>query len=227
MSNSVKHIYALSAIIFLLAFTNAHAQFKKVENLPKYDKQRVHFGFLLGVNVSDFTVKRVGNFNLNDSLYTLEPNAQTGFNLGIITNLRIGDNFDLRFVPALAFSQRNIDYTFYVQGVAQKVTTKKIESTLLEFPLLVKFKSNRVNNYRIYVVGGGMFTLDMVSQAKVNDPTLKLVKLNRQDYGYVIGVGFDFYMEMFKFSPELTMYHGIKNIKASDPLVYSTSIDHQ
>ncbi|MBL0339505.1 MAG: PorT family protein [Bacteroidetes bacterium] len=219
-----KLLFAALFLLFVLIGSNASAQRKKVQNLPKYDKQIVHFGFLLGINKTDFVIKRIPDFNKLDSLYVVESVGQTGFNLGIIANLRLAENFDLRFVPALAFSQRNLEYTFYDNGI-KSTTIKAIESTFLEFPLDLKFKSNRINNYRAYVIVGGKYSIDMVSQAKVESVDKDFVKLKKNDYGYQIGLGFDFYLERFKFSPEIKMYHGLSNLLVDDPKIFSTSLE--
>lgn len=220
---SVRFFIAAGVLFFICC--NGFAQKKKVLNLPKYDKQRIHFGFLLGANKTDFTVKRIGAFNLIDTLYTVEPDGQTGFNLQIVTNLALGNNFDLRFLPGLSFATRNLNYDFiYKSGKKEKVV-KKIESTFLEFPFDVKFKSNRLNNFRMYVLAGVKYSIDMVSQAKVESKDKEFVKLQRQDYGYEIGLGLDFYLPMFKFSPEIKMYHGLRNLLVHDKLVYSRSLD--
>lgn len=205
-------------------FSGAVAQRNKVENLPKYDKQRIHFGFMLGLNKTDFVVTRIGEFNHLDSLYTVEVVPTSGFNLGIVTNLRLHENFDLRFVPDLAFSERDLVYTFYLNGIESSKTTKKIESTFLEFPLELKFKSNRVGNYRVYVLGGAKYSIDMVSQEKVANKDRDFVRLSRNDYGYTIGGGFDFYMELFKLSIEGKMYHGVKDLLVPDPKIFSSSL---
>ncbi len=215
----------LPAVFMVIVFANpAESQRRKVQNLPKYDKQRVHFGFLLGINVTDFKIKRIPRFNSLDSLFVVESSSQTGFNIGIVANLKLAENFDLRFLPDLSFSQRNLEYTFQ-EGNSSTTVIKKIESTFLEFPLDLKFKSNRVNNYRAYVVVGGRYTIDMVSQAKVQNQDKDFVKLRKNDYGYQVGFGFDFYMERFKLSPEIKMYHGLQNLLVDDPKIFSTSLD--
>ncbi|HRB39036.1 MAG TPA: PorT family protein, partial [Bacteroidia bacterium] len=75
------------------------------------------------------------------------------------------------------------------------------------------------------VLGGVKYSIDMVSQAKVKAKDKEYVKLQRNDYGYEIGVGCDFYLPMFKFSPEIKMYHGLRNLLVKDDLVYSKSLD--
>jgi hypothetical protein len=81
-----------------------------------------------------------------------------------------------------------------------------------------------VNNYRVYVVAGVKYGIDMVSQAKVENKDKQFVKLQKNDYGYQIGFGFDFYLERFKFSPEIKMYNGVRNLLVDDSAIYSTSL---
>ncbi len=222
--NPVKKIQNVIFTILYLLCVNSHAQYQKIENLPKYDRQKFHFGFSLGVNTSDFEVVKVGNFQNFDSLYILDNIKQTGFNLSIVSDLHMGDNFDLRFLPGLSFAQRNLVYTFYNNNIKGEETKKEIESTFLQLPVFLKFKSERVNNFRAYVLAGVEYNIDMVSQAKVRNKDKDFVKLKRNDYGYSIGVGFDFYMEMFKFSPEVRMFNGIPNLKVADETIYARSL---
>ncbi|MFN5347734.1 MAG: porin family protein [Bacteroidota bacterium] len=217
---------ALFFLIFLFITASsetANAQRIIVKNQEKYDKQWIHFGFLLGTNKTNFKVSRAENLLQNDSVRFLSADGQTGFDLGIISNLRIADNFDLRFTPMLAFSQRNMNYNMTLKVAGSNIVTKKIESTFIQFPLLVKFKSNRVNNYRFYVLGGAKYMIDLVSQAAVENDE-QLVKLKKYDYGYEIGFGMDLYLPLFKFAPEIKMYQGIPNILANDNAVYTTSL---
>jgi hypothetical protein len=228
ISNSRNSRFAFCLIIFfsaIISFHDASAQKKKVLNNPKYDKQKIHFGFLLGENQTDFVIHRIGTFNLIDTLYTVESQAQTGFNLQIVTNLRMGENFDLRFLPGLAFATRNLNYDFIHTIGTHETVVKKIESTFLEFPVDVKFKSDRLNNFRLYVLAGVKYSIDMVSQAAVQAKDKEFVKLQKHDYGYEVGFGMDFYLAMFKFSPEIKMYHGVRNLLVKDNLIYSQSLD--
>jgi hypothetical protein len=208
----------------LLSAQKSYGQRPKVKNLPAYDRQRIHFGFLLGINVTDFKIKRIPDFNSSDTLFRVESDKQSGFNIGIIANMRLNELFALRFAPDLAFSQRNLNYTFYDANQPLEVV-KEIESTFLQFPFDLMLKSKRVNNYRMYVLAGIRYNIDMVSQEKVQNKDKDFVKLLRNDYGYQIGAGFDFYMERFKFGTEIKMYHGFRNLLVEDPAIYSSSLD--
>ncbi|MGI8892074.1 MAG: porin family protein [Bacteroidia bacterium] len=212
-------------IIFLLLGNVALAQKPWIKNLPDYDKQRLHFGFSVGINYTDFIVTLPGDFKYHDSVYVVESYPQSGLNLGIITNLRLGEYFDLRFVPTLSFASRVLEYSLQYNGIEDDFIIKKVESTFIDLPIYLKFKSERVHNYRFYVLAGGKYTIDLVSQEKVQEEEKQLVKLLRNDYGYEIGVGYDFYFELFKFSPELKFFRGFNNLLVKDDLLINRSID--
>ncbi len=198
---------------------------EKPKNLPKYDKQKIHFGFVLGFNSANFNMTPAADFKLQDSIYSITPMPQGGLNLGILMNLHLGNHFDLRFMPALSFVQRQLLFTYYDPATGRNPTLNKaVESTYLEMPVDLKFKSKRIDNYRLYVLAGFRFQNDMISQAKVKEKDPDIIKLNRKDYGYEIGFGADLYMPFFKFSPEIKMYNGIPNLLVSENTVYSNSL---
>lgn len=220
-----KTKYSLIFIFFILPFISKGQLDNQPVNLPKYDYQKIHFGFALGFNSADFVIKKVANFNLLDSVYSIESSSVGGLNLTILGNIRIGNYFDFRFLPTLSFEQRNLDYTLLYADTNSLMKTKKVESTYLEFPFELKFKSKRVNNYRAYVLAGVKYGIDMVSQAKVKAQDPDVIKLSRSDYGYEVGLGFDFYMTYFKFSPEIKMYTGLKNLIIPENTIFSSPIE--
>ncbi len=204
----------------------APAQRVKAINLPNYDYQPLHFGFLLGTNKADFIVHPNANLAGLDSVYVLESTPQSGFNLGIISNLRLGEYADLRFIPSLAFATRNLEYTF--KSTKGDIKRKKaVESTFVEFPLDLKLKSARSNNFRAYILVGGKYSIDIASQKDVKSELLTdaIVKLRKNDFYYSVGIGFDFYQKYFKFSPELKYSFGIRDLLIRDSNVFANSID--
>lgn len=235
----VIRIVLFALISLCLYSTEAEAQVfnRKFSNdrqkrLPKYDRQRMHFGFTLGMNNTNFRVRNVDNIQQYDSVFVIDPKGQMGFNLGIITDMRIGQHFNLRFIPDLSFVDRKLQYTLSTIDTAniQVVRTEeqKIESVFLEFPLSLKFKSVRINdgNWRVYVLGGGKFMMDLASQSKIRTGDNEVVvKLDRIDYAWEVGVGFDIYMQYFKFSPELKVSFGLNNLLVKDETVYTRTIN--
>ena len=212
--------------LLLLLSTNLFAQKVKTINKPNYDYDWIHFGFLLGINKADFIIHPNPNIAGLDSVYVLESTAQSGFNLGIVSNLRINEYSDLRFIPQLAFSTRNLEYTFK-SSKGEIKRSKAVESTFVELPLDLKLKSARYNNFRAYIILGGKYSIDIASQKDVKSElvTDAIVKLRRNDIYYAIGVGFDFYQKYFKFSPELKFNFGVRNLLVRDNNVFAYSID--
>lgn len=195
-------------------------------NKPNYDYDWIHFGFLLGINKADFIIHPNPNLAGLDSVYVVESTAQSGFNLGIVSNLRISEYSDLRFIPQLAFSTRNLEYTFKsTKGEIKR--SKAVESTFVELPLDLKLKSARYNNFRAYLIIGGKYSIDIASQKDVKSElvTDAIVKLRKNDIYYAVGVGFDFYQKYFKFSPELKFNFGVRNLLVRDNNVFAYSID--
>ena len=213
-------------LLLFIGVSNTYGQKrKKPQNLVRYDFQKLHFGFTLGINELNFNIKKNSNTLTNDSLLTLLSNSQKGFNLGIVSNLRIGKFTDLRFIPTLVFGERNLNYGFIDSNGVSDERVKQIESTLIDFPIHIKYKSARYNNFRTYIISGIKYSLDVASQEKINDEGQEIVKLKKHDLMGEIGFGFDFYLEYFKFSPQIKLSYGILNLISNDETVYTQSIN--
>ena len=226
--------FALLSIFFLLFFMSARAQRTKIMNLPKHDHNIVNFGFSLGINKTDFVLDPAANFLKQDSLFDVQAEPGSGFNLGIMSELRITEHLNFRFIPDLSFTQRTLIYTFDTSIVKSRSTLlppirKDIQSTFLEFPFEFKYSSRRINNYRMYLLAGMKYSLDMASDKKVNvsdpNPYKARVKIQGVDYGYFFGFGLDCYLQYFRFSPEIKVYHGMNNLVVNDGKVFSTCIN--
>lgn len=222
MPKIIKH---LLIFIFLLTGINSFSQkYKKPQNLPRYDFQKIHFGFTLGINELNFNIKKNSNTIVNDTLKTINTKSQKGFNLGIVSNIRISKFTDLRFVPALIFGERHLYYGFSDSLIINN-TIKKIESTILDFPIYIKYKSERYNNFRTYIISGLKYSMDIASQDKIDDNGEDIVKLKRNDLIGEIGFGIDIYLEYFKFSPQIKISYGVLNLLKQDQSIYTQSIN--
>lgn len=236
----------LVPFLFLLvtvASVNVSAQIQRVKNLPGYNNTPYHFGFILGVNQMLFSLKTVDSLSyikwdpsqypdiFADSLvlYSVSSTPVPGFTVGILGNLRLGKFWDLRFIPALSFGERKLNYqmTIYNDSVGQFVTSNKsITSTLINFPLEFRYKSRRLNNFGVYVLGGVQYSIDLASQKKQQESTTEItVKLNKQDIYLNVGGGFEFYTTYFKFGVELKMGYGLKQLLKNENNIYTNSIE--
>lgn len=222
MNKLVK--YSLIIILALACFSSVAQEHRG--NLPTYYKERLHFGFTLGVNRANFIIHPAPHFERFDTLKSVESVPKYGFNLGIVSELMLHQYITLRFIPSLSFAERNLQYDF--QGFDTIVRKKSIESTFLNFPLNVKLRSKRVENFGAYILAGGSYSLDLASKRKAvtsTDPNEQIVKLKRDDFGYEVGVGAEFYLEYFKFAIEGKLSIGTRNLLIKDNTVYSNSID--
>lgn len=195
-------------------------------NLPTYYKERLHFGFTIGVNRANFIIHPAPHFERFDTLKSVVSIPKYGFNLGIISELMLHQYVTLRFIPNLSFAERNLEYSF--EGFDTIVRKKSIESTFLNFPLNIKLRSKRVENFGAYIVAGGSYSLDLASKRKSvtsTDPNEQIVKLKRDDFGYEVGAGAEFYFEYFKFAIEGKLSIGTRDLLIHDNTVYSNSIN--
>ncbi len=223
MGKSIKHLIIL---LLFLGISDSYAQrHKKPHNLIQYDFKKLHFGFTLGMNELNFNIKKNSSTITNDTLLTLLSNSQKGFNLGIVSNLRIGKYTDLRFIPTLVFGERHLYYGFIDSSHVSDEKIKRIESTLIDFPIYIKYKSARYNNLRTYVLAGVKYSLDIAEQDEINDEGKEIVKLKKNDLMGEIGFGIDCYLEYFKFSPQIKLSYGILNLLSQDETVYTKSIN--
>ena len=199
----------------------------KMENLPNFDLRRFHFGFLLSYNTSDLGIRLKSQAPFSDSLLVLEHQKQPGFNLGIVASLNINKNASVRFLPTLAFQERILQYQFREADGGTVFFQKPVESTYLEFPILMKFRSDRINNFAVYVIGGGKFAIDMASQKDVNNALDDevVIKLAKYDYAAEVGGGVDMFLPYFKFGIELKTSLGFPNLLIDDDTRFSRPIE--
>ena len=199
------------------------------KNLPKFDHRVMHFGFLLGINSTNFVLERQPRtFSGSDSLFVLEAKPATGFNLGIISSLHLSEYFSLRFTPNLAFGSRTLNYKFQTYE-GEKNYSKIIESTLINLPLGIKYKSVRINNFSAYILVGGAYSIDLASNVgndnNSNNPSDVVVAIKKHDFLGEIAFGTDFYLEYFKFGLEFKMSYGIKDLLDHENQQFTDPID--
>jgi len=220
--------------LFLLLVIFAGAQRIRLNHLTTFDDKVLHFGFTLGLNTLDFGVRNyvpIGNnpgfagSNWNQYGNEITPNDTVradvaglipGFTVGIISNLRISRFLDLRFLPGMSFGERELTYNKPVVDNLYKFQEKQysysIKSTFLDFPLLLKYKADRINNGRPYVVFGGAMRIDISKSASED-----LVRLSRMGYYAELGAGWDTYLMFFRFSVEAKISLGLVNQLGKTP----------
>jgi len=201
-------------VIFLCIHLNIFGQKQKPKNESWYDEKLLHFGFSLGFNTMDFNITPSQLYLDSTSLYPEVSILNPGINIQIVTNLRPGKYFDIRFLPGVSFGQRVIRY--YKDEVLYN-DQQRLESSFLEFPLLLKYKGDRLNNVRPYVIGGLNYRYDLAGKKEFDDEKPVYIRIKRPDLYYELGAGLDFYLTYFKLSVELKMSNGIRDIIVNEP----------
>ena len=216
------YLLRVPLVLLIILWNMAGVKAQTVMNMEELDAKPYYFGITLAGNNSNFKLLQDEIFLKQDSIMVAEPLKTFGFNLGLLGNLRLSENFDLRFNPQLLFASKNL---YYKENYPQRETTKNIESILLSFPLQIKFKSDRIGNMRVYTIGGMKYDYDLASNARTRRAE-DLVKIRKSDFGYEFGAGFEFYFPSFIFSPEFKISNGIGNVHVKDEhLRYSNVID--
>ena len=213
-------------LVFLFLSVCLSAQKQKPKNDSWYDDKILHFGFTVGFNTMDFNITPSLTNMRADSLYPDVSQLNPGINIQIVSNYKIAKYLDLRFLPGVSFGQRNIRY--YKNKVVYN-TQQRLESSFLEFPLLLKYKGTRLNNVRPYLVGGLNFRYDLAGKKAYDEEKPIYVRLRRADLYYEFGPGLDFYLPYFKLSVELKMSNGLRDVLVHDPATghpqYSNAIE--
>jgi hypothetical protein len=205
-TDNLKKLFLSVLLLFCLVFT--YAQKARVKNDPEYDERPIHFGYTLGFNYMDFRFGR--NYNPHDtgSLYSDLGQPMPGFQVGIISDYRLGEYFNLRFMPSFNFGQRNISF---FQGNTL-INEMKLESSMLDFPLLIKYKAKRINNYRPYLIAGGSVRYDLAAKKNYDEDLKEYILIKPLDVYVECGFGIDYYLPYFKFSTEIKFSIGLLNV---------------
>ncbi len=224
-----------TAIGVLLCPLIGFTQLRQEVNQEDHDEKRVRFGINLGTNRSHFAFTHHPAFLQQfqqpglDSITDIESINSTGINLAWLVNIRLNEHFDLRTYPVdLTFTERNFQYNLtYPDGPGGEtaLTEKKTQSISLSIPVQIKFSSDRINNFKVYMMAGGKVEYDLASNAKARNAGDQ-IKLKKLDYGVEAGLGFHFYFPMFVLTPELKMGWGLGNLHSRDTnLKFSNVID--
>jgi hypothetical protein len=213
----------------MLFSNNLFAQQNLDLNLLDHDDKPFHFGIALGANRAHYNFTFNPLFLQRDSVQVVESVQSTGINLAWLVNLHLTNHLDIRTYPLnLVFTEKVFQYRLkYPDRFAKEdsLTTRKIQGITLAFPLQVKFSSDRINNFKVYMMGGGKLEYDFAANAGEKNAE-KLMKLNKLDYGIEAGIGFHFYFPVFVLSPELKLGWGLKNVHSRDAnLKFSNVID--
>lgn len=210
--NSVNLSSRKISLFFLLMFVCIYsfAQDEKMNN-PEHENKLYYFGISIGMNSAQYKVSQSKYFTTNDTIRSITPLWKPGFQVGILGNLRLSSFVDVRAIPLFVIREKALRF-----DMIDTLLNHSAESVLFSLPVEFKFKSDRQTNFRFYVCAGGKFDYDFNANARSKRKD-EIIKYKASDFGYNVGLGFEFYFPNYIFSPEIKISNGLGNVLVNNP----------
>lgn len=214
----MKRFSLFLSLFFLSTSIYSQRNNTKISNLQNFDQKKIHFGYYIGLNNYNYKLDYLNNPNSNERI-NIENSF--GFSVGLIGDLKLRKNLNLRFEPGLKTNKLNVLYP--------NDEERKIKSTYIQLPLLLKYSAKRYNNIRPYVLGGLSTSFNLSSnQDNPQDNASNVFRVKTNTFYYELGFGIDFYLQYFKFSPSIRGVFSLKNELIPDNTstsIYTGNID--
>lgn len=214
----MKRFLLFLSLFFLSTSIYSQRNNTKISNLQNFDQKKIHFGYYIGLNNYNYKLDYLNNPN-SDERINIENSF--GFSVGLIGDLKLRKNLNLRFEPGLKTNKLNVLYP--------NDEERKIKSTYIQLPLLLKYSAKRYNNIRPYVLGGLSTSFNLSSnQDNPQDNASNVFRVKTNTFYYELGFGIDFYLQYFKFSPSIRGVFSLKNELIPDNTstsIYTGNID--
>lgn len=224
----MQHLLRKQIIILIIACTflgtAANAQMRE-QNRPDHDNLPYYFGIYLAYNNTYLHPTKNPKFLADDSILTAEPGASGGVALGFLATFKLTNRLEFRANPNLIIGgAKYFTYTLAHPLPGESATEKKtLPSSIFTFPAQIKFNSDRIDNFRVYMMFDGYISTDLMANAG-NRNAEDLIKLKKGDYGVETAIGFNFYLKFVTLSPELKFSYGMANLHARDANLKFSSV---
>lgn len=212
----------LASLLILGLGHNSIAQNNPTDNLVNYEDQWIHYGFLIGIHSSKYVIRHSDYFTspAMDTVHSIVPGNLGGFKLGFVINMKVSEYLDFRLLPTVGFYENDLTYR-YTDGSNLRELK---DATMVELPLLLKYKSARRGNLAMYMLFGVNPSLEASGKSDEEDIGQKL-ELRNWNLAIDVGVGLDIFYPYFKFSPEIRYSYGLRNMLTNDPNDFSVGLD--
>ena len=123
--------------------------------------------------------------------------------MSVLADLRLGNHFNLRFWPGMAFGSKTVEF---MSPTSDERLRQDVKSVYVLLPLDLKISGIRWQNARPYVTVGAMGAFDVGKKRN------SCLKFNTADAYLTCGIGCDFYLPFFKLNPEIKFCFGLTDI---------------
>jgi hypothetical protein len=225
----MHHLLRVKIVFLFVTLCTAYgatAQFREIYREER-DNKPFYFGMTLGGASAFLHPSKSPEFLRNDSILSVEPGASSGYSVRLLATARLSKHWEFRVNPGLILGvERKFTYNLGKRQLFEdSVTVKTIQSNIATFPFQFKFNSDRIRNFKVYMLGGIKYDIDLASNAS-NRNAENLIKLKKADFGAEIGIGFNFFLRFVTVSPEIRISNGFTNLHARDAgLKYSNVLD--
>lgn len=201
----------VSCLMLLGLLLSTAASGQNYRNRHPFDFKKFNLGFQMGFTSNSYNLKEQVNV-VEDGvrLRYIEVVPRPGLTLGMIANANLHKQVALRSVVGISLEERNFNF-FFAGREADSPVDRKIEAAYLTLPLMLQWKTPYHRAVRYYVLTGGQWGINLVSNKRVLDDK-NLLKINNQDLALVFGFGMNLYGERIKLSPEIKYTLGMVNI---------------
>lgn len=210
--------YTFLFLVGLMTVFNLNAQKRydqQSHNYRDFASKPFFFGLALGYNQTNFKIFRSGYFFSSDTITAINSPMSHGFNVSVISNLKVGESVDFRLLPTFSFTERKLN--FALQNSDKENLARNAESVFIELPFQIRYKTDPYKDMRAFILGGAKYTFDVSSKNRTKAAN-DILKIASTDFSIEIGGGLQFFMPFFIFSPEIKYSHGLNNI-----LIYSNN----
>ncbi|MFC5627181.1 porin family protein [Algoriphagus winogradskyi] len=222
-------IVLLGLVFFLAAIPTFGQGMFGLTSASASDNRPLSYGFFLAAHNSTLQIKYTDEFMNASStdpmsgVRSIQTKFSPGFSLGFIGILRFHDQVSLMFTPKVGFYEYKTAVTYFNDQIDTELIGGDVviseenlgevieyssEATMVELPLLFKYRSVRWNNTRMYWVGGASYQFRTKGQDEAN---VDDIVMTGQDFSIEAGMGFEIYFKYFKFAPEIRFSHGLMN----------------
>ena len=208
----MKNIKYVGFIIALCITFSLKSQVHKYIQIHDeyYDSKPIHFGFMISHASTNFLLEADPRF-LTTVVPKIPVNASSpktsGFQIGGTVNYAYDKHYEIRSGINIALYERQILFNEVTSTGINQLSSNFRESTWLEIPVNLKYRSLRRQNHRVYILGG--FKLGVEANVK---RTGEQIQAKTSDISLEYGFGFEKFYKFFKFNPELKFSHGITNL---------------
>ena len=218
MQANLKKYFYFSFLLLAISLKGQYSSVReRITNLPNFDEKILHYGYYVGTNSFDFKFEYIDNYYRLNKYNDIQVNSSSGFNVGLIGDLRINKYFNLRLEPGLLYTQRDLVYPSLPIFDSENDLIREVKSTYIHIPLLIKISAKRINNFKPYITFGISTDYNLSSNSRnTDDNSSNVFRTNSKSFNYELGFGFDFYLYYFKFSPSIRGIFSLNNELISD-----------